>query len=68
MNYVKKLSKKLNISYLIETHLKNLDDELIKLLKESGLKLVYVGIESVNSEVLKDIKRFTVDHIIKIKL
>ena len=56
------IKKKLNISYLIETHLKNLDEELIKLLKESGLKLVYVGIESVNSEVLKDIKRFTVDH------
>jgi radical SAM superfamily enzyme YgiQ (UPF0313 family) len=56
------IKEKLNISYLIETHLKNLDDELIQLLKESGLKLVYVGIESVNAEVLKDIKRFTVDH------
>ena len=56
------IKQKLKISYLIETHLKNLDDELIGLLKESGLKLVYVGIESVNSEVLKDIKRFTVDH------
>ena len=50
----------MDISYLIETHLKNLDDELIDLLKKSGLKLVYVGIESVNAEVLKDIKRFTI--------
>lgn len=55
------IKEKLKISYLIETHLKNLDDELIELLKNSGLKLVYVGIESVNSNVLKDIKRFTVD-------
>ncbi len=56
------IKQKLKISYLIETHLKNLDDELIQLLKDSGLKLVYVGIESVSSEVLKDIQRFTVDH------
>lgn len=56
------IKEKLDISYLIETHLKNLDDELIELLKDSGLKLVYVGIESVNPDVLKDIQRFTVDH------
>jgi radical SAM superfamily enzyme YgiQ (UPF0313 family) len=55
------IKENLKITYLIETHLKNLDDELIKLLKDSGLKLVYVGIESVDSKVLKDIKRFTVD-------
>jgi len=55
------IKENLKISYLIETHLKNLDDELIELLKESGLKLVYVGIESSSSEVLKDIKRFTID-------
>ena len=47
---------------MIETHLKNLDDELISLLKQSGLKLVYVGIESSNSSVLKDINRFTVNN------
>ena len=55
------IKENLKITYLIETHLKNLDDELIKLLKDSGLRLVYVGIESVNSEILKDIKRFTVN-------
>ena len=38
------INSKIKISYLIETHLKNLDDELISLLKQSGLKLVYVGI------------------------
>ena len=51
----------MKIEYLIETHLKNLDDELIALLKKSGLKLVYVGIESAVADVLKDINRFTVD-------
>ncbi len=56
------INSKIKISYLIETHLKNLDDELILLLKQSGLKLVYVGIESSSSEVLKDINRFTVSN------
>ncbi len=55
------INENLKIEYLIETHLKNLDDELIALLKKSGLKLVYVGIESAVSDVLKDINRFTVD-------
>jgi len=54
------LDEKLKINFLIETHLKNLDDELIEILKQAGLKFVYVGIESVNSNVLKDIKRFTI--------
>ena len=45
---------------MVETHLNNLDDEMIPLLKESGLKLVYIGIESSDPKVLKDIKRFTI--------
>ena len=35
------INQNLKIEYLIETHLNNLDDEMISLLKESGLKLVY---------------------------
>tara|TARA_B100001029_G_C15034959_1_gene439508 strand:+ start:186 stop:1547 length:1362 start_codon:yes stop_codon:yes gene_type:complete len=62
----------LKIEFLIETHLKNLDDELIDLLKQAGLKLVYVGIESSSTKVLNGIKRFSVDndqqHIIIKKL
>mgnify|MGYP001178843901 CR=1 FL=1 len=54
------INQKLKIEYLIETHLKNLDDEMISLLKQSGLKMVYIGIESSNSNILKDIKRFTI--------
>ena len=52
----------MKIEFQIETHLKNLDDELILLLKRAGLKMVYIGIESSNSNVLKDIKRFTVNN------
>jgi len=56
------IGENLKIDFLIETHLKNLDDELIDLLKKAGLKMVYVGIESSNADVLKDIKRITVDN------
>jgi len=54
------IKQKLNITYLIETHLNNLDDEMINLLHESGLRMVYVGIESSDSEVLSGISRFTI--------
>ena len=56
------INQGLKIEFLIETHLKNLDDELIDLLEKAGLKLVYVGIESSNPKVLNGIKRFTVDN------
>ena len=56
------IRENLKIEFLIETHLKNLDDELIILLKKAGLKMVYVGIESSSPNVLKNIKRFTVDN------
>ena len=55
------ITQKIKIEFLIETHLKNLDDELIDLLKEAGLKMVYVGIESSSPKVLNGIKRFTLD-------
>ena len=47
---------------MIETHLNNLDDEMIPLLRKAGLELVYVGVESSSNFVLKDMKRFTVEH------
>ncbi len=56
------IDENLKINFLIETHLKNLDDELIDLLKRAGLVMVYVGIESSNSDVLGDIKRFTINN------
>lgn len=54
------IKRNLKIDFLIETHLNNLDDELILLLKQAGLKMVYVGIESSDTNVLKDISRFTI--------
>ncbi len=56
------INQKLNISFMVETHLNNLDDEMIGLLKSAGLELVYVGVESSSHVVLKDMKRFTVEH------
>ena len=46
---------------MVETHLNNLDDEMISLLATAGLELVYVGIESASHVVLKDMKRFTIE-------
>ena len=56
------IRENLKIEFLIETHLKNLDDELIILLKRAGLKMVYVGIESSSSAILKNVNRFTVNN------
>ena len=56
------IKQKLNISFMVETHLNNLDDEMIKLLSAAGLELVYVGIESANHLVLNDMKRFTIEN------
>ena len=54
------ISRKLNIRFVIETHLRILDSELIQILKQAGLKAVKVGVESGDEEVLKDANRFTI--------
>ena len=51
------IENKKNFNICIETHLKNIDEELAKLLKKSGVKLIYVGIESANEDVRQDAKR-----------
>tara|TARA_B100000214_G_scaffold373171_1_gene352948 strand:+ start:143 stop:1513 length:1371 start_codon:yes stop_codon:yes gene_type:complete len=56
------IKQNLKITFMVETHLNNMDDEMIDLLKKAGLRLVYVGVESSNHVVLKDMKRFTVEH------
>jgi radical SAM superfamily enzyme YgiQ (UPF0313 family) len=48
------INRNLNINFVIETHLKILDSDLIKLLKQAGLKAVKVGVESSDSEILKN--------------
>ncbi len=56
----KLISRKLNVKFIIETHLRILDSELIQILKKAGLKGVKVGVESGDEEVLKDANRFTI--------
>jgi radical SAM superfamily enzyme YgiQ (UPF0313 family) len=64
------LKRNLKVKFVIETHLRILDTELITLLKKTGLKAVKVGVESGDPEVLKDANRFTIkkdDQLIKIR-
>ena len=56
------INQKLDITFMVETHLNNMDDEMIELLKKAGLELIYVGVESSNHVVLEDMKRFTIEH------
>jgi radical SAM superfamily enzyme YgiQ (UPF0313 family) len=53
------IKSNLNIEFIIETHLKILDTELILILKKAGLKGVKVGIESYAENVLAEAKRHT---------
>ena len=51
------IKNKLKINICIETHLKNIDDELATFFKQAGIKLIYVGIESSDADVRKNAKR-----------
>ena len=65
------IKAKINIKFVIETHLRILDEELIKILKKAGLSGVKVGIESSSKEVLKNANRFTIEkdeQVEKVKL
>lgn len=46
--------------FLVETHLRNMDEELAGRLRANGLVMVKVGVESVDHEVMRDSKRFFV--------
>ncbi|WP_075522751.1 B12-binding domain-containing radical SAM protein [Candidatus Pelagibacter communis] len=54
------INRKLNLKFVIETHLRILDTDLIDLLKKAGLKAVKVGVESFDEKVLKESGRFSV--------
>ncbi len=56
----KLINRNLKVKFIIETHLRILDSELIKILKKAGLKGVKVGVESGDEDVLKDANRFTI--------
>ena len=51
------LEEKLKVNICLETHLKNIDDELADYFRKVGVKLIYVGIESSNAEVRKESNR-----------
>ena len=60
------IKRKLNIEYMIDCRVDAVDKELFKLLRESGLKTVFVGFESGVQKIL-DIynKGITIDQSIK---
>jgi len=67
LDFCKELHERnLNIKFVIETHLRILDTELIKELLKCGLKGAKVGVESANSDVLSDADRFTVSKDIQL--
>ena len=51
------IESNINVNICIETHLKNIDDQLALLFKKAGVKLIYVGIESAIEEVRNNSKR-----------
>lgn len=50
----------LGFSFAAEFHLKDIDESLANLLYRAGLRLAFVGIESVSSNVLSNAKRMTI--------
>ena len=48
-----------NFKIGIETHLKNIDNELAYLLKKAGVNLIYVGIESSDTSVKENASRMS---------
>ena len=67
----KKLNK--NFNFTIETHLNNMNDDMIELAKNANITQIKFGIESSSEEVLSDVKRYNiakekqVDRIEKLK-
>lgn len=68
INICKKiLEEKLKVNICLETHLKNIDDEIADYFKKVGVRLIYVGIESSNAEVRKESKRLSEENDIQVK-
>ena len=47
-------------SFVAETHLNNIDDELAKRLRSVGLEMIKVGIETVNPDAIEESSRFSI--------
>ena len=50
-----------HFQFVAETHLNNIDDELAVRLRDVGLTMIKVGIESVNPEAIKESSRFSIE-------
>ena len=61
------IKSKYKFKIAIETHLKNIDNNLAKLLKKAGIKLIYVGIESEDVDVRKNSNRISEDNLTQIQ-
>lgn len=60
------IAKQINIKWRCQTRIESLDYELIDLMVESGLQVIYYGVESASPKTLKSFNRPT-NHIAKIK-
>lgn len=56
------INRNLDIRFIIETHLRILDSDLIDILKKSGLKAAKIGVESFDDNVRKESGRFSVSN------
>ena len=53
----KLIQSKIKFNICIETHLKNIDNDLAVMLFKAGVKLIYVGIETADEDVKKNAHR-----------
>ena len=51
------IKRKIKIVWGAELHLKDIDNELAMIMSQAGLRVVFVGIESINPESIKKTKR-----------
>ncbi len=63
----KLIDHKIKFNICIETHLKNIDNELAKLMKRAGIKLIYVGIETSDENVKTNVNRSSENNNLQIE-
>ena len=50
-------ANKYKFKWTCNTHINTVDEELLKIMADSGCKIIHIGIESGNSEILRRIKK-----------
>lgn len=51
-----------NFSFSIETHLNNINEDLINAMKLARINLIKFGIESASEDVMNDVSRYSIKH------